>query len=229
MNGSYDYGLWLLVAIHVGLFTFFGVSFLLPRRTREWRNFGAFTAFVVALFAEMYGFPFTIYLLGVYLGRLPFADPFSHLSGNLWASLFFEGRGAGILMLLGGLVMLGGALLVSRGWKLIYRAEGRLVTEGIYGRIRHPQYLGMFVLILGTLIQWPTLITLIMAPVLAFAYYRLSCREEQDLEAQFGQLFREYKAQVPAFIPRFGKGGAATDARTSGPPLAKGREVEDHV
>jgi len=203
MDARYDYGFWGLVAFHVILLLFFGLSFLRPARRREWRSLGAFAAFVVALYTEMYGFPLTIYLLGTVLGRFPFADPFAHASGNLWASLFLDGYGAALFMGLGGVLIIVGLVLLGKGWQAIHKAEGGLVTGGIYGMIRHPQYAGLGLIIIGSLIQWPTLITLLMAPVLLISYYRLARREEHEMLASFREGYREYARQVPAFFPRW--------------------------
>lgn len=201
MTAPYEYGLWQLVLFHIGIFLFFGLSFLRPRRRREWRSMGAFAAFAVALYTEMYGFPLTIYLLTTWLGRFPVAAPFAHASGNLWASLVLGGWGAGLFMTLGGLMILLGMIVMGQGWQAIHKAQGDLVTDGIYGKVRHPQYAGIGLVILGALIQWPTLLTLAMAPVLLASYVRLARREERELEARFGEEYRSYRERVPMFVP----------------------------
>jgi len=92
--------------------------------------------------------------------------------------------------------------MIQQGWTLIHTAGGkRLVTEGIYARMRHPQYSGMFLITLGFLLQWPSFLTLIMWPILMFAYYRLAMKEEKDVERQFGKAYLDYKKKVPAFLP----------------------------
>ena len=200
MSGIYEYGLWGVVAFHIGVFLLFGLGLLQPASRREWRSMGAFTAFVVALYTEMYGFPLTIYLLTAWLGRYPAAEPFAHAAGNLWATLLLGPWSAGLLMGVGGVLILAGVALVISGWRSIHSATG-LVTDGIYATIRHPQYAGIGITILGALIQWPTLLTLVMAPVLLASYARLARKEERELEARFGDAYRAYRERVPAFIP----------------------------
>ncbi len=200
---SYSYGIWTMVAINAAIFIFFVLSFLRPRRRWEWRSMGAFSAFVVALFTEMYGFPLTIYILTSVLGtRYPVTNPFSHLNGNLWA-VFAGGSelASGLFMSLGGVATLVGLVIMGKAWKQVHSAQGQLVTWGIYQRIRHPQYFALFLIAIGMLIQWPTIITLAMWPVLAVMYYRLARREEGEMETRFGDRYREYKRQVPMFIP----------------------------
>lgn len=200
----YDYGLWVLVAFHVLLFASFGLSYLRPKKRREWWSLGIYSAFIVALYTEMYGFPLTIYLLGAALGRFPFVDPFAHGSGNLWASLLLGQWAAEIFMGLGGIAIIGGVVLLATGWRAIHRSGGELVVDSIYGMMRHPQYSGIGLIIIGSMVQWPTLLTLVMAPILLFSYYRLARREEEELEKQFGDLYRAYRLMVPPFIPRWG-------------------------
>jgi len=206
-NISYAYGFWSLVIVNIGLFAFFLLSFLRPLKKREWRSMGATLAFFVALFTEMYGFPLTIYILTGFLGsKYPALNPFSHASGHLWLTFF--GGGAAMMTVIhlisNGLVF-AGFVIMWKGWKLIHGAKGGLVTDGLYAYVRHPQYTGLFVVMIGMLIQWPTIITALMFPVLVFAYYRLSKREENDMIKMFGEEYKRYMERTPMFIPRVRK------------------------
>lgn len=212
------YGLWLLVAVNSALFILFAASFSRPRDARDWRSLGAFSAFIVALFTEMYGFPLTIYLLSGWLGRsYPALDPFSHDAGHLWSTLFgFEGDPHfGMLHILSNLLIAVGFIIVARAWHVLHAAQarGELATSGPYGLIRHPQYVGFVAVLLGFLLQWPTLLTLVMFPVLVAMYLRLARIEEREALARFPVLYADYAAHVPAFIPNFNGDGPA--ARTS--------------
>ncbi|MEK7679257.1 MAG: isoprenylcysteine carboxylmethyltransferase family protein [Deltaproteobacteria bacterium] len=201
---SYAYGVWALVVVNVILFIFFILSFITPVKKREWRSMGVTTAFIAALFTEMYGFPLTIYILTAVLGaKYPALNPFSHASGHLWVT--FLGGGGTMLVVIhivsNGL-MVAGFLIMASGWRKIHGAKGGLVTDGIYGYVRHPQYSGLILVTIGLLIQWPTIITALMWPVLILAYYRLSKKEEDDMEQEFGKAYREYKEKTPMLIPR---------------------------
>lgn len=210
------YGLWSLVVINVAIFAIFAYSFTRPRTARDWRSFGAFTAFLVGLFAEMYGFPLTIYLLSGWLQRrYPGLDLFSHDSGHLWETLLgWQGDPhLNPLHLLSGVLIGGGFILLARSWPVLYAAQQRreLATTGPYAYVRHPQYVAFIVIMLGFLLQWPTLLTLVMFPILAWAYVRLARREEQEVRATFGARYAQYAAATLAFVPHLGRSTRTAD------------------
>jgi len=209
MNDVPAYGLWLVVVINSLIFIIFAFSFTKPRTARDWRSFSAFSAFIVALFTEMYGFPLTIYLLSGWLGsRYPGLDLFSHNAGHLWETLIgWKGDPHfNPLHILSNVLIFGGFILLSSAWRVLYTAQrgGTLATTGPYAHMRHPQYSGFILIMLGFLLQWPTLITLIMFPILLVMYVRLARREEQEVLAEFGEEYARYAAVTPAFLPRFG-------------------------
>lgn len=203
-----SYGLWSLVVINSAVFILFAFSFFKPQSSRDWTTFGAFSAFLIALFAEMYGFPVTIYLLSGWLqSRYPEVNWFSHDAGHLLETLFGWRTSPhfGPFHLLSFVFIGGGLLLISAAWRVLFEAQrnGRLATTGPYGYVRHPQYVGFVLVLLGFLVQWPTLLTLAMFPVLVAMYVRLARREEAELRARFGQAYDRYAAQVPAFLPHW--------------------------
>ena len=168
---------------------------------------GAFSAFVVALFTEMYGFPLTIYILTSVLGsQYPVLNPFSHINGHLWVTLAGGSMTVWVIvMLVSNVAMFGGLIIMGRAWKQLHRAGGELTATGLYRRVRHPQYSALFLITVGMLIQWPTLVTAAMWPVLMFMYYRLARREEKEMETRFGEKYLSYRRLVPMFLPRLAK------------------------
>jgi len=203
------YGLWSLVVINSLVFIIFAFSFAKPQSRRDWRSFGAFSAFLVALFAEMYGFPLTIYLLSGWLtSRFPGVDFVSHDAGHLLEVMFGwrANPHLGPFHFLSFAFIGAGFWLLSVSWKTLYAAQRahRLASTGPYAHIRHPQYAGFVLIMTGFLLQWPTLVTLVMYPILVFMYARLAMREEADMLAQFGEEYRRYRTTVPAFIPKIG-------------------------
>ncbi len=204
------YGLWPLVIINSLVVVVFAFSFTHPKTKRDWRSLGAFSAFMVALFTEMYGFPLTIYLLSGWLSAtFPGVDFFSHNSGHLFEDFFGWGGDPhfGPFHIVSYILIAYGFVLLSNAWKVLYKAqrEHKLATEGPYARIRHPQYAGFILIMLGFLFQWPTLLTLVMFPVLVWMYIRLAKREDADAKKEFGEAWNAYAKQTPAFIPSLRK------------------------
>lgn len=210
MSDSPAYGLWSLAIINSLVFIIFAFSFAKPQSARDWRSFGAFSAFIVALFTEMYGFPLTIYLLSGWLGtRFPGVDFLTHDAGHLLEMLFGWRANPhfGPFHIASNVLVFGGFILLAKAWKVLYEAQRRhvLAITGPYARVRHPQYIGFVAILLGFLLQWPTLLTVAMFPILVWMYARLALSEEREMLAQFGQAYAAYARATPRFLPRFGR------------------------
>jgi protein-S-isoprenylcysteine O-methyltransferase Ste14 len=206
MNDVPAYGLWSLVVINSLIFIIFAFSFTRPKTSRDWRSLGAFSAFIVALFTEMYGFPLTIYLLSGWLGsRYPGLDLLSHDAGHLLYTLLgLKGDPhLNLFHIISNILILGGLYLLAAAWNVLYRVQqsNQLATTGPYSYVRHPQYDGFILIMLGFLIQWPTLLTLLMFPVLVWNYIRLARQEEREVLAEDGEEYSRYMASTPGFIP----------------------------
>ena len=219
MDG-YGYGLWFLVVVNSAIFILFAVSFFRPKTHRDWRVLGTFSAFVVALFTEMYGFPLTIYLISGWLGSWFPGINFSHADGHLWNDLIGWPYDPHISPFhIASYVFIGGGFwIIASAWSTLFKAQGagQLATTGLYARVRHPQYAGFIAIMVGFLLQWPTLLTLMMFPVLLYVYRRLAIAEEREVRDSFGREWDAYAATTPRFIPSL-----ATLRRANvGPPIA---------
>lgn len=201
-------GMWGLAAIVIVAVSWVMYRYLAPATWKEWARAGALQAFIIAFYAEMYGFPLTIYFLARFFGL----DLVWSEGGNLWTQLFGTPAAHLVAMFLGYGVVFSGASLVAQGWRAVHQArrDGRLVTDGIYAVVRHPQYTGLFMIVIGEgLIHWPTIVSVVAAPIIFGAYTYLAKREEGQMIAQYGDDYRRYARHVPMFVPRFG----ATTAR----------------
>ncbi len=202
------YGLWPLVIFNSLIFIIFAFSFTKPKTSRDWRSFGVFSAFIVALFTEMYGFPLTIYLFSGWLAtKFPGIDFLTHNSGHLLEDMFGWGGDPhfGPFHIISYVLIGYGFILLANSWQVLYKAQRdhSLATTGPYARTRHPQYTGFILIMLGFLFQWPTILTLLMFPVLVWMYTRLAKSEEADAKKEFGQTWDAYTSRTPAFIPNF--------------------------
>ncbi len=200
-------GLWILVAINSVIFIAFAASFFHPRTRRDWRVMGAYSAFIVALFTEMYGFPLTIYVLSGWFGStFPALAP-THAGGHLFNDLIgWQGDPHLSPFHLASYAVMGAGFgVLAKAWPVLWKAqrEHRLATTGPYGTIRHPQYVGFLLIMAGFLLQWPTLLTLLMFPILTIAYTRLAISEERELHAEFRFEHERYTATTPRFLPHF--------------------------
>lgn len=202
MNESIRHsGAWGVALVVIVLVSWFFYRYFAPKSWREWAGAGAVQAFIIALYAEMYGFPLTVYLLVRFFGL-----DTGFTSASLWSTFVgFGETGMLVSMLLGYAIALVGVGMFIQGWRQVYRArkEDRLVTEGLYALMRHPQYTGLFIALFGEgVVHWPTLFSVGLFPVIVLLYVWLARREERHMIARFGQAYRTYRRQVPMFIPR---------------------------
>ena len=200
------YGMWGLVLLESAFFIIFAFSFTRPKTRTDWRSFGAFSAFIVALFAEMYGFPLTIFLLSGWLAsHYPGVDFMSHESGHMLHTLLgLKGNPhMDPLHIVSEVLIVAGLFLLASSWRVLYAAQKSqtLATTGPYAYIRHPQYIAFIAVMFGFLLQWPTIPTLVMFPVLVWMYVRLAKAEERQVQTEFGEAYTNYARGVPAFIP----------------------------
>ena len=194
-------GAWAIAVIMIVVLSWVLYRYLAPKTWREWASAGLVQAFIIALYAEMYGFPLTIYLLVRFFGL-----DRGNLNANLWSSLVGVGEtGMLISMLVGYAVVIVGIGVFMQGWRQLYAARQakRLAHGGLYDLVRHPQYTGLFLALFGEgIVHWPTFFSVAVFPVIVVAYVLLAHREERQMVARFGDDYRAYQREVPMFVPR---------------------------
>lgn len=177
-----------LIVLNILMVLAFLALFPFRRPTKNvWKSQGAFIAFVIALMTEMFGIPLLIFLLSPIVEVPQIAGRWFRAVGH-WPAL------------VGTAVSLFGLALIALGWLKIHRATG-LVTTGLYRAMRHPQYTGIFLFTFGWVLHWPSVLTLVLWPVLLAAYAWLARYEERQALEEFGEAYAEYAARTARFIP----------------------------
>ena len=189
-------GRWDIALVNILFFTFF-IFLTLYKRHVDWRRKNIYVAFIIALFAEMYGFPLTAYFMANYVGAVNVTYHPNYLLNIDFMGVRFT---LPTMMIVGGAITVLGLILVTIGWYQIYKGKGAMVTNGLYRYSRHPQYVGILLVTLGWVIHWPTLLTLIMWPIMAAIYYRLAREEEAWVRSKNHKAFNEYAKETPMFV-----------------------------
>ncbi len=195
---------WGGAVISIVVVSWFFYRYVVPKSWREWAGAGIVQAFLIAFYAEMYGFPVTIYFLAR-IFNLDIAGNF--WDGNLWIYLTGEPAAMIVSMVIGYAIAFFGVTLLIAGWREVYRAnkQGRLATGGLYTVVRHPQYTGIFLALFGEgVVHWPTIFSLAAFPIVVIAYTLLARKEERQMTEKFGDEYREYQRRTPMFLPRWG-------------------------
>ena len=186
---------WHIVVLNIVMF----ISFLIPlsfRRKINWKEYGIVTAFFVSLFIEMYGIPLTILFTSKAI------DNSNVEIANIVYDFEFLGVNIAMdmAMLYATILIVIGTFFIIVAWFTLYKKIKKedLVTSGIYSYSRHPQYFGFILIILGWLIGWPTILTLVFAIILIYKYVKVCKIEEKELS--YIKKYEKYKEKVPFLV-----------------------------
>ncbi len=197
-QGTILQGQWIVAIAYVS--TFIAIAYFLRPSEKghdAWKKgVGVYSTFIIALFAEMFGFPLTLYLLSIFTGSQAPAAPAQVATHFTILGLSYSIMWTTLLAMAFSVLC---AALMVYSWKLVFKSK-RLVTTGPYSLVRHPQYSAVIALTVVWAISWPTLTTLLLAPVVTFIYYRLSCDEEKRMCKEFPK-YAAYAKKVPMLVP----------------------------
>lgn len=195
---------WAGAAISIVVVSWFFYRYIVPKGWREWTRAGIVQAFIISFYAEMYGFPVTIYLVAR-IFKLDISGTF--WDGNLWIYLTGTEMAMIVSMIIGYAISFSGITVLIAGWREVYLAnkQKRLATGGPYVLVRHPQYTGIFLVLFGEgVVHWPTIFSLAAFPIVVIAYVLLARKEEWQMIEKFGDDYREYQQRIPMFLPHWG-------------------------
>ncbi|MFQ5944379.1 MAG: methyltransferase family protein [Anaerolineales bacterium] len=200
---------WFVAALSAVLLAVIVISWLISFRTQKTIAFGSSKWFSIPVWA-LIGAGFAALAFFGYLGyRLWIPLPISTPGGVL--NLF---RFAGLALFLAGWLLmlwarwaLGGMYGVSTASAVRLRSQHRLVRHGPFAFIRHPMYLGIWLVLLGLTLLYRTWAPLVLL-VIFLPLYRRAQREEAALAATFGEEWQIYSARVPMFLPRLRRKGS---------------------
>ncbi len=208
MGTEFSYGHWQTVII-LSVIWFVCIGYMLrPATLRQWAIFILFMLFVAEQYAELYGYPYTLAIFEERMREYPTAHLLGNRAGDLWRIWFLlddVDETIDVFHLVGGIFIFGGLFMLISAWFILKNAlaYGKIATAGLYASIRHPQYLALIVIMLGFLIQGPTLVTLILFPLLIALLRQQARIEEEDLLESHGAEYGEYMKRYHRFLPHW--------------------------
>ncbi len=191
---------WFLISI-AGLLVVVPVHFLSVEHSRLDTRFGTQRGYKIgAALGMISGWGFFLFLIGIWISpqdrfsvlvtdMLIIGVPLSHTL--IAAACFLPGAFLGIK----------GVTEMGLKTAETHRAE-RVISTGVYSRVRHPQYLGSILAHVGASFLFSAYYSLLLTPMVIIINYILCWKEEQELVREFGEEYQTYRKNVPMLIPK---------------------------